>query len=142
MNIFQTWVYLGSGFYVLMRWKKSRIEELFLGIMVIGAFIFQLFWEANSRYVMFFFFLLIPYAVYGYQLLFHWLEETFKMICEKGWGGYRRKAVIIGSALVVLAVSFLCFKNYIVQSKIYRYTIGVQDSSEILDEYEQIKGKY
>ena len=66
-NLYQTLVYMGTALYVLTRWKTVRTEELILAVIMMGGFVFHLFWEGKSQYVMPYFWLLIPYAVLGYE---------------------------------------------------------------------------
>ena len=47
----------------------SCIYELFNAVIMMGAFVFYMFWEAKSQYTLPYYYLLIPYAVMGWQQL-------------------------------------------------------------------------
>ena len=135
MNTFQTWVYFGGCLYVLFRWKKCTIEELILPVIIIGGFIFQLFWEGKSQYIMFFFFLMVPYAAYGYYLTVEWIEKVCVALKERSID--RKKIIIVCGSLT--AVIFICctLKSRIMESKVFQYTIGVQDREDVVEAYEE-----
>lgn len=134
-NVFQTWVYFGCCLYILLRWKECTIEELFLPVMIIGGFIFQLFWEGKSQYIMIYFFLMIPYAACGYYLTTRWLEKVCTALIGRKIS--RKKLIIIGSTVAIIVIICFAFKNRIVESKVYQYTIGVQDSQDVIAAYEE-----
>ncbi len=68
-DIYQLLVY-GSAFLYLLRLMRRRHTEqpapclpVYLGmIAVLGGFLFHMIWEANSRYILPYFLLLLPYA--------------------------------------------------------------------------------
>lgn len=70
LNICQTLINFGILLYIFMKWKNFKIlniYELFNAVLMIGAFIFWTFWEANSSYVLPYYYLLIPYSVIGWK---------------------------------------------------------------------------
>ena len=70
LNICQTLIYFGILLYIFMKWKNFKslnIYELFNAVLMIGAFIFWTFWEANSSYVLPYYYLVIPYSVVGWK---------------------------------------------------------------------------
>ena len=81
MNFMQTVIYFGAFLFFsiggirLIRNKqherslpdyKNAVDDLFTGLVTLGAFAFYILWEANSQYALFFILLLIPCAVSGY----------------------------------------------------------------------------
>ncbi len=80
MDVYQSLIYWGALlFLVLMIRKKIPVEKLGLLIVVIGGFIFYIFWEAKSRYVFPYFMLMIPMAACAW-------EEALR-----GLAGWRKK---------------------------------------------------
>lgn len=68
-NIFQTLVLFGTALYIVIDFKKIKLQELIFAIIFIGGFIFHIIWEAKCQYTLPYFVLIIPYAVIGYYKL-------------------------------------------------------------------------
>lgn len=83
-NLYQTLVYMGTVLYVLTRWKTVRKEELIYAVIVMGGFVFHLFWEGKSQYVMPYFWLLIPYAVMRYEMTGKKLSDISSRYLKNG----------------------------------------------------------
>lgn len=70
-NIFQTIVFGGAFLWALFSFKKSRKEDLlfksFIFVGIFGGFLFHMLWEANSRYILTYACMLIPYAASGIE---------------------------------------------------------------------------
>lgn len=78
-NIFQNLVCIGAAIYGVKKTlslakkkekKDSSYEYLFM-ITVFGGFLFHMFWEANSRYILLYAMMLVPYAAAGFGEIFH-----------------------------------------------------------------------
>ncbi len=65
-NLFHALVLMGALSWALLRGKREKITGLFFAVVLIGGFLFQLFWETYAQYTLFYFLLLIPCAVSGY----------------------------------------------------------------------------
>lgn len=63
LDIMQTLIYAGTLCWLIINRKNIELKQLIFGIMFIGGFLFQLFWEAKCQYTIYYFYLLIPYAV-------------------------------------------------------------------------------
>lgn len=76
----QTWIYFFCLLYIVLCFKSTGVRQLFPAIIMVGGFIFHLFWEAKSQYTVVYFFLLIPYATRGFlstiQLISNKLDES------------------------------------------------------------------
>lgn len=104
-NLFHALVLLGALTWVLCRGKKEAVSHLFFAVVFIGGFLFQLFWETYSQYTLFYFLLLIPYAVSGYLAA---AEKAERCFWQKG--ADRKTAAGFGIALlVILMVGVLPF---------------------------------
>ncbi len=69
-NIYQLLVYACSFLCLLSQWRHRRTNGVRLPfytgvIAVLGGFLFHMMWEANSRYILPYFLLLLPYAASG-----------------------------------------------------------------------------
>lgn len=68
-NIFQSMVFLGAMLWsitALSKKKKETLFEAFIFIGIFGGFLFHMIWEANSRYIITYACLLVPYAAAGF----------------------------------------------------------------------------
>lgn len=90
MAVHQSIVYFGAFCFCVLavaHWKKrggGDIRNLILLVTFIGGFLFSIIWEAQSRYVMPYFVMLLPYAAEGLAELSYrletkgkWQEQTF-----------------------------------------------------------------
>ena len=85
MDVYQSLVYMGALFYLLfMIRKKIPVESLSLFIIMIGGFLFYVFWEAKSRYILPYFMALIPMAACGWDFFLQKLA-AWKNSCRKAW---------------------------------------------------------
>ena len=69
LNYFQSILLFGGLLYFVLTGSKQSRENLIMGIALVGGFVFHVFWEAKSQYVLPYFLLVIPYSVKGYDLL-------------------------------------------------------------------------
>ena len=136
LNMLQTWIYFGVCLYIISRFKKSSLDELLFATIMIGGFIFHLFWEGKSQYVMNYFFLLIPYSVLGYQLA---VEKLSALITNTRNGSLKfstkKDKIVVGMVFLLLLFMIPAGKR-ITQMKTYQYTLGVRSSDELLEEYD------
>lgn len=92
-NLFQTVILLGVLTWVVLKGKKASATQLLFGIIFIGGFLFELFWETWASYALYYFFLLIPYGIMGYYAIAEYILEKpnkRKLLC-----GYGIPAVIV-----------------------------------------------
>lgn len=108
MDIYQSLIYWGALFYLLlMLRKKIPVEKLGLLIVVIGGFLFYIFWEAKSRYVFPYFMMMIPMAACAWEELLRGLTGWRKKekVREKGTKlrgrleGFSARAVLLLAGL-------------------------------------------
>lgn len=86
MDVYQSVIYFGALLCLLLLIRKRvQVEQLTLLIVVIGGFIFYIFWEAKSRYVLPYFVMLIPYAAWGWDLF----QQKIRSLWEKAGAGER-----------------------------------------------------
>lgn len=94
-NIYQIVLYIMAGIGLIVEFKKPTIEKVSLILMVIGGFIFHLFWETKVYYVLTFYILLLPYAANGLQFTFEKIRKQCynlsKRKKKKIQGGYESK---------------------------------------------------
>lgn len=69
MSIVMFIIYLGSFLYILLGNKKISWQNMIFAMILIGGFLFHLFWEAKAQYTIVYYVILFPYAAMGYSLL-------------------------------------------------------------------------
>lgn len=84
-NIYQLLVYGSCLTCLINLWRRRRTEGSAPGlplyiciIAVLGGFLFHMVWEANSRYILPYFLLLLPYAAQGLGIAHTALDELGK----------------------------------------------------------------
>lgn len=113
LDIFQSFVYLGVIFYIIL--DKRKIISHNIGLIIfIGGFVFHLFWEGKSSYAFPYFVIIIPYAVSGMIGLFDRVIElrTGKITEILADRVVRKKAIVNATALVATFVCLLCVKDF------------------------------
>lgn len=65
MNFYQSLVWVCAAFYVIVKRKELSANQMMLGMIIIGGFLFHLIWEAKSQYVIQYFLFALPYAAAG-----------------------------------------------------------------------------
>ena len=74
-------VYIGFLITVIYAFAKRGKEELFIllpGLFVLGGFMFHMFWEANSRYILTYAIFELMYAPFGIVKLIECIEDWAK----------------------------------------------------------------
>jgi hypothetical protein len=69
LNLLQFLILFGSLLSLFFRRASWRRGAFVLEMIVIGGFLFHLFWEAKAQYTLSYFVLLLPLSVYGYSSL-------------------------------------------------------------------------
>jgi hypothetical protein len=77
-------VYFGCLCYLMFRRKEPDIVLRIGYIIFLGGFLFHIFWEGKSQYVLPYFVLLIPFAVCGLWGLMGQIAELFQTIRRSG----------------------------------------------------------
>ncbi len=95
LDIGQSVLLFGILLYFLHE-DKENYQQLLPGLLFIGAFLFWMFWEAKSRYVVPYLFFLIPYCIMGYRMLIQKWKE---------------KRLLIKLASLAVIIVFLQFSN-------------------------------
>lgn len=69
-DVVQTLIYFGAFMWILLDHKDINLYQLIFAVLFIGGFLFQIAWEGKCQYTIVYFYLLIPYAVKGWNTLF------------------------------------------------------------------------
>ena len=117
LNYIQSTLLLGAVIFTICNDQKAY-KTLILLIACIGGFLFHIFWEGASHYLLPYFVMMIPYSVYGFN------------VAIKDFLNNRVKKVRV---LVIVAVFLLLI--LLRNSKLLEYTIFIQDDMETVWEY-------
>lgn len=78
MKLYQLLLYGSILYWLLMSGDKNdRIEKYVLLVAVFGGFLFSLMWEAKTRYVMPYLFMMLPYMALGLVTLTDRIQNLF-----------------------------------------------------------------
>lgn len=84
MDAYQSLIYTGAFLFMADSVRKKKTLEVYLWlIIVLGGFLFYLFWEAKSRYILPYYIAMIPMAACGYDLLIRKIPFIIKQNSRK-----------------------------------------------------------
>ena len=78
MDVFQILTFIGASFALFISFKEGSLNKMLLPIVFLGGFAFHFIWETKAIYVLQYFYMLIPFAVYGIYKLFLSIENKVK----------------------------------------------------------------
>lgn len=68
-NIYQEVIFIGVLLYLIICFSgNTSLEQNILFVVFLGGFFFHILWEADSRYAMPYFVMLIPYGIWGINM--------------------------------------------------------------------------
>lgn len=76
MDVYQILIFLSASFSLFKSYKEASLKIMLLPLIFLGGFTFHLLWETKAIYVLQYFYLLIPYSVYG-------IHNIFSLILKK-----------------------------------------------------------
>ena len=133
LNIIQSIIIFGVCAYIFsFNSKKQKIDELIFLLVYIGGFVFQIFWEAKSQYLLIFFFVLLPYMIKGYSIIVERLYNFIRKIDLKMFNRKKIFSVVAGAVLCILTTISL------MNSWTFNHVIKIQSDEMILQEYYEI----
>lgn len=74
MNIYQFIIAFGALCFIILH-RKLTSDQLFLGLIIFGGFLFHMLWEAKAQYVMSYFTMIVPYAAVGIYEMIEFINE-------------------------------------------------------------------
>lgn len=83
MNLFQSLLYaaaLVSALYLIL--KRGEASAYLFHLIFIGGFLFQMLWEAKSRYVLFYIVMMLPLCAMGISVICESLEQGWKKFVQ------------------------------------------------------------
>lgn len=80
MNIYHFLIFLCSSLFFIFQRKKWTLLKAYYLLNIFGGFFFHMLWEAQSRYILGYFVLMLPIAACGCTYLF---ESIAKIITSK-----------------------------------------------------------
>lgn len=66
-------IWFGIILFVIAVWREQDIRKIAWLILLIGGFLFHLFWEAKGQYTVVYVWLCIPYCIWGYKRMSGWM---------------------------------------------------------------------
>ena len=75
MNIYHFFLFFCTSVYFLMNRGKWSLPKAYFTLNIFGGFLFHMIWEAQSRYILGYFVLMLPLAACGCERLLEWIEK-------------------------------------------------------------------
>lgn len=69
MKSYQLILYFGIFLFCLLHARKIEFYKLTLALVVMGGFLFHIIWEGNSRFILPYFVIMVPYSAAGFGIL-------------------------------------------------------------------------
>lgn len=83
MNTYQFIVFLGALCFVVLERKKINTNEMFLGMIIFGGFLFHMVWEAKGQYIVTYFAMIVPYAAAGIDDILEGISRIIHEVKEE-----------------------------------------------------------
>ena len=83
MNFYQSFIWICAAVYIILKRKVTNANQMLLGMIIIGGFIFHIIWEAKSQYIIQYFILAIPYAAAGFDEILKRSKEFMQKQYER-----------------------------------------------------------
>lgn len=81
MNVYHFIIFLGSSLFFVFQKDKWTFLKAYYILNIFGGFLFHMLWEAQSRYILGYFVLMLPLTACGCCYLFKFISK--KNICNK-----------------------------------------------------------
>ena len=75
MNIYHFFLFFCTSAYFLMNHGKWSLPKAYFALNIFGGFLFHMIWEAQSRYILGYFVLMLPLAACGCERLLTFIEK-------------------------------------------------------------------
>lgn len=75
MNIYHFFLFFCTSAYFLLNRGKWSLPKAYFALNIFGGFLFHMIWEAQSRYILGYFVLMLPLAACGCERLLEWIEK-------------------------------------------------------------------
>lgn len=76
MNVYHFFIFFGTTVYFIRKSREWNLASAYFVLNIFGGFLFHMIWEAQSRYVLGYFILMLPLAAYGLDKLFNRMKGS------------------------------------------------------------------
>lgn len=125
-NLLQFIILMGCLIFLIFDTAKIELNCILLQMIVIGGFVFHIFWEAKCQYTLSYFMLLVPISIKGYSDVGHIIESMEENIKNKQY--INKISIFLG--LLIGGVVFINISD----SVFIKNIVKIQDNT---DEYTQ-----
>lgn len=127
MNLYHSFVLFGVVCWIWKKRNNHRFSELMFPMIVVGGFIFHLFWEMQCSYTLPYFLLLIPYSMKGYNFL---LDYILNRLERQKYQITFRNGIILAMIIVFSALLI----NVVSGTELFTKTVGLNEEVEVYKE--------
>lgn len=78
MNLFHFFMFLCTGVYCLFLRRDWSLERAYFVLNIFGGFLFHMIWEAQARYILGYFVLMLPLAAFGLNEILKKMDQYRK----------------------------------------------------------------
>ena len=100
-NVVHFIILMGCLLFLIFDVSKMELSSILMQMIVIGGFVFHIFWEAKCQYTLSYFMLLVPMSIKGYADIGYILDSMDENIKNKH---YLNKISVFGGGLIGLIV--------------------------------------
>lgn len=86
MNIYHFLMFLCTGVYCFFQRKDWSMERAYFVLNIFGGFLFHMIWEAQSRYILGYFVLMLPLAAFGLNKILKRIEKIERKLFKSEGG--------------------------------------------------------
>lgn len=83
MNSYHFFIFLCTGVFCFFKRKSWRLEQAYFILNIFGGFFFHMIWEAQARYILGYFILLLPLAACGCHIILTKCDSLRKLRKQK-----------------------------------------------------------
>ncbi len=77
MNVYHFFMFLCTGIYCFCFRRNWSVEIAYFVLNIFGGFLFHMLWEAQSRYILGYFVLMLPLAAFGFNGILKTMDKIF-----------------------------------------------------------------
>lgn len=78
MNVYHFLLFLCTGVFCWFSRKSWSLEKAYFILNIFGGFLFHMIWEAQSRYILGYFVLMLPLAAFGLEQILNLIDSLWR----------------------------------------------------------------
>lgn len=83
MNFYHLFMFITGAVGCWLVIKNWRLERAYFALNIFGGFLFHMIWEAQSRYILGYYVMMLPLAAVGCKQIFDWMAKCRVIVNER-----------------------------------------------------------